>query len=62
MKWLTYLWWNYLITGRCYPKDKPVIGWRQFWCRLRGHPCGPIWYNPGGLEPDMSCKNCGDQL
>lgn len=31
-------------------------------CRLRGHPRGPEWVNPGGLEPDMHCKTCGDDL
>jgi hypothetical protein len=31
-------------------------------CRLRGHPHGVIWYNANGLEPDMTCKNCGDDL
>jgi hypothetical protein len=32
------------------------------WCRLNGHPAGPIWHNPGGTEPDMHCKFCGDDL
>jgi hypothetical protein len=36
--------------------------WTAFWCRLGGHKCGPWWYNPGGSEPDMRCKNCGDEL
>jgi hypothetical protein len=31
-------------------------------CRLDNHPCGVVWYNPNGLEPDMHCKNCGDDL
>lgn len=31
------------------------------YCRARKHPSGPIWYS-SGLEPDMSCKNCGDEL
>lgn len=41
-------------------------GWREWtravWCRLRGHPYGVFWYNPSGLEPDMHCRNCGDDL
>src|SRR3989304_4965642 len=32
------------------------------WCRYRGHPAGVWWYNTGGLEPNMHCKNCGDDL
>lgn len=35
---------------------------RAFICRWRSHPCGAIWYNPNGSEPDMHCKNCGDDL
>jgi hypothetical protein len=30
-------------------------------CRLKGHPYGVVWYNYG-LEPDMHCKICGDDL
>lgn len=30
-------------------------------CRIKGHPNGVIWYS-SGYEPDMSCKDCGDQL
>jgi len=35
---------------------------RKLLCRRKGHPCGVVWYNPGGLEPDMHCRNCGDNL
>ena len=31
-------------------------------CRLRRHPMGPVWNDCSGFEPDMSCKNCGDEL
>jgi len=34
----------------------------RFSCRLHKHPCGSVYYNPGGLEPDSRCKNCGDYL
>lgn len=30
-------------------------------CRFNRHPCGPIWYCYGD-EPDMHCRNCGDDL
>lgn len=32
-------------------------------CRLKGHPSGPIYYTgPSGTEPDMRCKDCGEEL
>lgn len=32
-------------------------------CRLRGHPNGPIYYTgPQGTEPDMRCKDCLEEL
>jgi len=31
-------------------------------CRSRGHRDGVIWYNLSGLEPDMHCRNCGEDL
>ena len=31
-------------------------------CRAKGHPAGRVFYNPGGFEPDNSCKNCGDEI
>lgn len=67
-KWYSNLfskWWY------CYVFEKPRYGWREYtlrenlstiYCRMRGHPCGPVYYNSTGYEPDMSCKNCGDEL
>jgi hypothetical protein len=54
MHWFTRSWWRYLLKG--------CTGWRHFVCRLKGHPCGEVFYNVGGLEPDMHCKGCGDDL
>ncbi len=31
-------------------------------CRIRHHPSGSIYYNPGGYEPDGRCKECGDEI
>jgi len=31
-------------------------------CRLRGHPKGMIYYNPGGFEPDGRCQTCGENI
>jgi len=53
---------RYLISkrGKRWGKDEPWI--KVIWCRMRNHPCGVVWYNGSGLEPDMTCKNCGDDL
>jgi hypothetical protein len=34
----------------------------RFICRWNFHPCGSIYYNPGGCEPDGHCKHCGDLI
>lgn len=51
-----------------------TIAWRlfriDFWetrpgkwlCRRSHHSCGVWWFNADGLEPDMHCKRCGDDL
>jgi len=54
LSWISISFWKYLL-------EKPN-SWTKFWCRAKGHPDGPIWYNPNGLEPDMRCINCGDEL
>ncbi len=54
MKWLKPPWWEYLLTN--------CTGWTNFICRIKGHPCGVVYYNSTGLEPDMHCKNCGEDL
>ena len=53
IKWFTKGWWLYLL-------ERPV-SLRKFFCRMKGHS-GPVWYNLCGLEPDMHCINCGDDL
>lgn len=68
MRWFTRWWWAYLFERPCargimYGSDEWFNGWpRRLWCRMRGHPAGPWYYNPGGMEPDWHCKNCGDEL
>ena len=54
MKWFSYCFWEYLL--------KHPVSIKKFFCRIGGHKPGPIFYNPGGLEPDMHCKECGDDL
>lgn len=69
-RWLTRDWYAYLLR-RPDHYDR-ALGWaytnrvadyaNRVWCRLRGHPAGVIWFNPGALEPDNHCKNCGDEI
>ena len=58
MHWFTLDWWKYLLQT-----PKSDLGWLgTILCRIRNHPAGVWWFNPNGLEPDMHCKNCGDDL
>jgi hypothetical protein len=50
---------KYLIRK---PRPKGTPWPRLIICRWRGHKDGVVWYNPGGLEPDLHCKNCGEDL
>jgi hypothetical protein len=64
--WIWPQWYYYLIWGCSYGQRKRwgrrVENWNHLMCRIRCHPCGPIFFNPGGLEPDGHCKNCGDEI
>ena len=43
-------------------KKSPYHNWYDvIKCRFKGHK-GVIWYNSNGLEPDMTCIGCGDDL
>jgi hypothetical protein len=55
--WFNIGWWRYLLGKPL--GDKPL---RRIICRAKGHPAGPIWYTYTGVEPDMTCKNCGDEI
>ena len=43
-------------------KDFGAGRWTNFRCRFRGHRCGMIYYNPGGLQPDYRCRNCDEDI
>lgn len=46
-----------------FEKKSPDVNWfTVVCCRIKGHPNGVVWYNFNGLEPDMTCKGCGDNL
>ncbi len=57
--------WRFMLKTERF--DQPHDDYR-FWrlrrliCRLKGHPPGVYFYNPGGMEPDMHCMGCGDNL
>ncbi len=57
-KWFTRGWWEYLLEK----KQPGYSWWTVIRCRMKGHPAGVVWYNSDGLEPDMHCRNCGDDL
>ena len=58
--WFHLGFWEYLLEQ---PTDPTYTNrWIRFWCRFFGHPKGVWYYNPRGLEPDMHCKNCNDNL
>ena len=60
IKILDHWFWWYLFQP---PDDKNYTSWwSRFRCRWNFHPCGSVYYNPGGFEPDDSCKNCGDLI
>ena len=59
-KWFNRGWYQYLRMRTPYSKDVPR--WAHLWCRIRNHPHGVVYYNPSGLEPDMRCKDCGEDL
>jgi len=58
--WFTKDWWKYILER---PFGNGNVNFlKTIWCRIKGHPYGVIWFNPHGYEPDMHCKNCGDDL
>jgi hypothetical protein len=62
MKWFSREWWAYLLAKRKRRDRKYCSRWSLFWCRVRNHPAGVIWYDASGDEPDMHCQNCGEDL
>jgi len=61
-KWFSWYWYAYLFAKQG-KYDRNSCGyWARVWCRMRGHPNGPIFYTSHGLEPDNHCKDCGDEI
>lgn len=59
MHWFYRDWWRYLLAPRM-----AGYSWLEVvWCRLHGHPPGPIYYtHASATEPDWHCKGCGDHI
>lgn len=51
--WFLLEWYKYLFKNKS--------SWYIVWCRMNGHPHEVVWYTYG-LEPDMHCKDCGENL
>lgn len=60
MEWFELNWWKYLLKKRSKYYQVNIL--KTLICRIKGHSCGVVWFNSSGLEPDMHCKNCGDNL
>ncbi len=59
--WLDF--WGYVLGPRERGQHFPDLSrWTIIRCRYQGHKCGVIYYNPGGLEPDMHCQDCNENL
>lgn len=56
------------VRTRRYIFERPKRSTLKEWittslCRMRGHPKGPVYYTgPTATEPDMRCKDCGEEL
>ena len=59
-KWFSWNYWRYLLEGTngMSPRKK----WERVICRSKGHPNGVRWFNVNGMEPDMRCVDCDDDL
>ena len=56
-KWFCKGWYSYVFNNT--PKGIPKLV--SVLCRMRNH-AGIEFYDAGGLEPDYSCKWCGEDL
>jgi hypothetical protein len=54
-------WWWWLADRWVRPSEFLAYLFRCA-CRARGHPYGVHFYNVGGLEPNMHCYGCGEDL
>lgn len=57
---MTYF--KYLFNFKGFGNIKIIEKIKIIICRIKGHPNGIIYYNPGGWEPNTHCKDCGEDL
>jgi hypothetical protein len=64
--YLNFYFYQYLFRKADNPRwrsNNLFIDWiNRLKCRFNNHPCGCIFYNPGGYEPDGRCIDCGDEI
>ena len=63
MKYFSMKWYVYLFDFSNMRYSSFTEKLRVFICRIKGHPNGVVWFtNATALEPDMSCRDCGEAL
>jgi hypothetical protein len=68
LHWFTKKYWQYLLEPKNWVQKSYKIKWITIIiCRIKehknkGYEYGVVWYNAGGLEPDMHCRNCYSDL
>jgi len=66
LRLLNIYFYQYLFAKADNPKwssnNRIIDFWNRLKCRINRHPCGCIFYNPSGYEPDGRCINCGDEI
>ena len=60
-EWLLVEWWRYVLDDSRADTDYGSY-FQRCRCRAQNHRAGVYWFNAGGLEPDMHCKGCGEDL
>ena len=62
-KWFSGWWWKYLFEKKNGDQSFYEISrWTIIKCKVKNHPDGWIFYNPGGTEPDYRCRNCYEDM
>lgn len=62
-RWFSKWWWQYLFEKKNGDQSFYEISrLKIILCKIKGHPNGYIFYNPGGYEPDYHCKDCYEEL
>lgn len=57
-----YWFWEYLLKDTKYSDKNYCSYLNRILCRYANHPSGVWWFNSCSSEPDMCCKECGEDL